>query len=478
MDLKIGAWGDMGDGSYRNPVLFADYSDPDCIRVGDDYWLICSEFNFMGMPVLHSRDLVNWELVNRVYTRLEGYDRIERYGEGSWAPALRFHDGVFYIYFCTPKDGLFMCRAENPRGEWSEPLCVSPTPGWEDPCPIWDDDGSAWLGRSRVGAGAIILHRMSPDGTRLLDEGRIIYEGPVAEGTKFYRHGGMYYLVIPEEGVPTGCETALRSRDILGPYERRVVLRQGDSWVNGPHQGALVDTPSGELWFLHFSSTGAAGRVVHLQPAAWKDGWPEIYGPVTRHKKPSLPVCGIRSPQTSDDFSSPRLGWQWQWNHNPDDSLWSLTERPGSLRLTGTAQTDVMKMPNVLTQRLTGACGLVRVRLDMSSAAEGQAAGIMLMGRQSYAVSAVKNGGCLTVGEKTVEGCELTLQLSMQYFTEVHSALLPPDGSPPVELGSGFMTPCVWKGSRIALFTGGGEGKVYFGDFTYIHDGPNGGAKQ
>lgn len=472
MNNNIGTWGDMGDGSYRNPVLFADYSDPDCIRVGDDYWLICSEFNFMGMPVLHSRDLVNWELVNRVYTRLEGYDCVDRYGEGCWAPAIRYHDGMYYIFFCTPKDGLFMCRASDPRGQWSTPLCVSATAGWEDPCPFWDEDGNAYLGRSRVGAGAIILHRMSPDGTRLLDDGQIIYEGPVAEGTKFYTHDGMYYLVIPEGGVPVGCETALRSHSIYGPYERRVVLRQGDSWVNGPHQGALVDTPGGELWFMHFSSTGSAGRVVHLQPGAWVDGWPEIYGPVTRCKKPDLPLCPVCSPATSDDFSSAGLGWQWQWNHNPVPELWSLTKRPGRLTVTGTGETDPMKMPNVLTQRVVGACGLVEVGISLARMEPGQAAGLMLMGRQPFAVSAVREEGGIRLGDTLIPGDEIRLRISMQYFTEVHAAYVI-DGEIH-ELSGGFMTPCVWKGSRIGLFTGGGCGDAEFFDFKYIHDGPDG----
>jgi len=483
-----GAWGDMGDGTYRNPVLFADYSDPDCIRVGDDYYMVCSEFHFMGMPLLHSRDLVNWTLINRIYDRFlpgTAYDSMEMYGKGSWAPALRYRDGVFYVFFCTPTEGLFMCRASDPRGKWSEPLCVSSSPGWEDPCPFWAADGKAYLGRSRVGAGVIILHRMSPDGTRLLDDGTEIYKGPVAEGTKLYCRNGYCYLVIPEGGVTSGWETALRSRGIYGPYERRVILKQGKTWVNGPHQGALVDTPGGELWFLHFSSTGAAGRVVHLQPARWEDDWPVICGPVTRHAKPALPACPISAPQTSDDFKSGRLGLQWQWNHNPVDKNWSLTERPGRLRLKSVpVEGNALKVPNILTQRLMGACGLIRVRLSVESMSPGQSAGLMLFGRRTFSFGVLKAKDGLRViagrdnepGEAVSEAInfeEITLQISMQYFTEVHAAYSL-NGEDYIEAALGELSAGVWKGCRIGLYTRDGCGAADFADFEYLHDGPNG----
>ncbi len=486
----VGAWGDMGDGTYRNPVLFADYSDPDCIRVGGDYYLVCSEFHFMGMPVLHSRDLVNWVTINRIYERFlpgSGYDDMGMYGKGSWAPSIRYRNGKFYVFFCTPTEGLFMCRASDPRGAWSEPLCVSPTPGWEDPCPFWDSDGKAYLGRSRVGAGSIILHQMSPDGTRLLDDGKEIYSGPVAEGTKFYFANGYYYLMIPEGGVSSGWQTALRSRSIYGPYERKVVLRQGKTWVNGPHQGALVDTPGGELWFIHFSSTGAAGRVAHLQPARWVEGWPEITGPVMRYKKPDLPSQPISCPATSDSFDSGSLGFQWQWNHNPDAAGWSLTERRGWLRLKGApVEGNALRIPNILTQKLMGACGLIRVRLDASGLSEGQSAGLILFGRRSFSFGVLKTRGSLLIiagrdnkpGEPISEAFserEITLQLSIQYLTEVHAAYGFGDGAF-IEACSGeeLLSAGVWKGCRVGLYTRDGCGCADFADFEYLHDGPCG----
>ena len=325
-------WGDQGDGTFANPVLNADYSDPDVIRVGNKYYMTCSEFHYMGMPILESTDLVNWKIIARVYDHIniEGYDAMRRYGEGTWAPAIRYHDGKFWIFVCTPKDGLFMTTAEKPEGPWKPLTCVKQVKGWEDPCPLWDDDGQGYIGRSQLGAGPIILHKMSPDGKTLLDEGVKIYEGPVAEGTKFFKKDGYYYLSIPEGGVGTGWQMVLRSKHIYGPYEGKRTLEQGSTAVNGPHQGALVDTPKGEWWFYHFQSTEPLGRVVHLQPVTWKDGFPTMGAdydgngvgePMKICKKPRVKKAKAHLPQTSDTFSSRQLQPQWQWNHNPDERL-------------------------------------------------------------------------------------------------------------------------------------------------------------
>ena len=181
------AWGDQGDGTYANPVLNADFSDPDVIRVGDRFYMVASDFHFMGMQVLESDDMVNWHYLSQIYNRIDepGWDDNRHYGGGSWAPAIRYHNGRFYVYFCTPDEGLFMSTATDAHGPWTALHCVKAVPKWEDPCPVWDDKGNAYLGRSAHGAGPIILHRMSADGKQLLDDGDTIYTGPVAEGTKF-----------------------------------------------------------------------------------------------------------------------------------------------------------------------------------------------------------------------------------------------------------------------------------------------------
>ena len=247
-------WGDQGDGTYRNPVLNADFSDPDVIRVGSKYYMVASDFHFLGMQVLESEDMVNWRYISQIYRRFDepGWDSNQHYAGGSWAPAIRYHDGLFYVYFCTPEEGLYMSTAKDPHGPWAPLHLVKRIEKWEDPCPFWDEDGQAYLGRSKHGAGPIIVHRMSADGRQLLDDGVTVYEGPVAEGTKFLKRNGYYYLIIPEGGVGTGWQTVLRSKNIYGPYERRIVLEQGSTSINGPHQGALVDTPDGNWWFYHF----------------------------------------------------------------------------------------------------------------------------------------------------------------------------------------------------------------------------------
>jgi beta-xylosidase len=239
---------DNGDGTYKNPIIYADYSDPDVIRVGNDYYMVASSFTCQpGIPVLHSHDLVNWRIINYVYTSLplERYKK-PQHGQGSWAPSIRYHKGKFYVYFCTPEDGLFMASTTDPAKKWDLHL-VQDVANWEDPCPFWDNDGKAYLLHGKVGAGPAILHRMSVDGKRLLDNGKLIYQNaekqPVLEGFKFMeKRDGYYYFSAPAGGVATGWQSVFRSRNIYGPYEDKIVLHQGKTNINGPHQGGFVQT--------------------------------------------------------------------------------------------------------------------------------------------------------------------------------------------------------------------------------------------
>ncbi len=397
-------WGDQGNGTYINPILNADYSDPDVIRVGEKYYMVASDFHFVGMQILESDDMVNWRILTQVYRRfavdgvdLPGWDTNERYAGGSWAPALRYHDGKFWIYFCTPHEGLFMTQAERPEGPWSPLHRVKAVEKWEDPCPFWDDDGQAYLGRSQHGAGPIIVHRMSADGRQLLDDGVTVYTGPVAEGTKFLKRNGYYYLSIPEGGVGTGWQTVLRAKSIYGPYEKRVVLEQGTTAVNGPHQGAIVDTPDGQWWFYHFQHNGALGRVVHLQPMQWSDDWPVIGVDIDRNGI-GEPVAVWTMPKTSEKLQatsekapahfslftshfSLELDPVWQWNHNPADEAWSLTEHEGRLTLHALKAADFRHARNTLTQRVVGYRSVATVCVDCSHIAEGGHAGLACMGK-------------------------------------------------------------------------------------------------
>ena len=268
---------DQGDGTYRNPVILADYSDPDVVRVGEEFYLVASSFNCTpALPILHSPDLVNWTILAHALPRLPSprYD-VPQPGSGVWAPSIRWHGGRFWIFFPLVDEGLFVTTAPDPAGPWSPIRCVQAGAGLIDPCPLWDDDGRAYLVHAYAASRSGIKHRlrvcpMAPDGSRLLGEGEVVFEDPARhptmEGPKFLKKDGLYYILAPAGGVSTGWQVALRSRDVYGPYEDKVVLHQGASPINGPHQGALVDTPCGQWWFVHFSDAGPYGRIVHLQP--------------------------------------------------------------------------------------------------------------------------------------------------------------------------------------------------------------------
>ncbi|MCW0483123.1 glycoside hydrolase family 43 protein [Gaoshiqia sediminis] len=488
-------WGDQGNGTYINPVLNADYSDPDVIRVAEDYYMVCSEFHFMGMPVLHSKDLVNWTIIGQVYDRFEfdpAYSSNNRYAGGSWAPAIRFHQGIFWVYFCTPKEGLFMSTAQYPEGPWEPLVQVSAAAGWEDPCPFWDDNGQAYLGRSKVGAGPIIIHKMSNDGKSLLDDGVTVYTGPVAEGTKIHKLNGYYYLSIPEGGVEQGWQTMLRSRNIYGPYEKKVVLETGSTVINGPHQGSLVETPEGEWWFLHFQSVPSVGRVVHLQPMYWHDNWPVIGidldrngigEPVYVWKKPAVSAeSNIMKPQSSDDFESEALGLQWSWNHNPVDSAWSLTKIPGKLTLDANYAPAFLQAKNTITQKVMGNSGDVVVRMDGSQLIEGQVAGLCLMAKE-YALVGIerKKDGIYVFSEvgglkeeRKVNRNEVELKLVISSIPKRNQLFYSTDGQKFTPIGDKFhILSGNWKGPKVGLFSFNKQqigGSAIFVDFFYSFD--------
>ena len=472
-------WGDQGNGTYRNPVLNADFSDPDVIRVGSKYYMVASDFHFLGMQVLESEDMVNWRYISQIYRRFDepGWDSNQHYAGGSWAPAIRYHDGLFYVYFCTPEEGLYMSTAKDPHGPWAPLHLVKRIEKWEDPCPFWDEDGQAYLGRSKHGAGPIIVHRMSADGRQLLDDGVTVYEGPVAEGTKFLKRNGYYYLIIPEGGVGTGWQTVLRSKNIYGPYERRIVLEKGSTNVNGPHQGALVDTPDGTWWFYHFQETPVLGRVVHLQPVRWQDDWPlmgvdydgnGIGEPVAEWQKPmaSSQTCLL---QTDDDFSSSVLGLQWQWNHNPVDTHWSLKEKKGWLTLKALPADSLKLCRNMLTQKVMGYQSESTTMLTTSGNCY---AGLFCSGKTFRGIGLCKEGIFVEAqGQRKViqkgKYEKLWVRVNNDCLANRHQFSYSTDGLRFVPAGEPFpMRSGYWKGIRVGLFCYGQGGKAVFDSFT------------
>lgn len=490
-----GQWGDQGNGTYINPILNADYSDPDVIRVGDKYYMVASDFHFLGMQVLESEDMVNWKLISQIYHRFDfpGWNDNQQYAGGAWAPAIRYHDNKFWVFFCTPKEGLFMSNAINPTGPWSPLHLVEKVEKWEDPCPFWDEDGQAYLGRSRHGAGPIIIHKMNADGTRLLDEGTTVYTGPVAEGTKILKKDGYYYLSIPEGGVGTGWQTILRSKNIYGPYEKKVVLEQGSTTINGPHQGAIVDTPDGQWAFFHFQHHDALGRVVHLQPMHWENGWPVIGVDLDRNgtgepvyvwQKP-IESKTIFAPQTDDDFSNPTLSLQWQFNHNPTDRAWSLSAHPGSLTLKALMSSTFRLARNTLTQKVMGNVSEATVAMDFTEIADGQRCGLACMGKENkvLGIKMEKGQKSLYIANDTTEtnttvlsGKLVYLRVSINMPNRQFQFFYSTDNIHFIPYGSPFFIPFgFWKGARVALYCYNKTqeaGAVSFQWFRYKHDGP------
>ena len=401
---------DRGDGSYCNPVLFADYSDPDAIRIGKDYWMVASSFNHVpGLPLLHSRDLVNWRLAGHALKRLvpDEHFSAPRHGGGVWAPAIRHHAGRVWIFYPDPDFGIYQVHADDPRGEWSQPVLVKAGKGLIDPCPFWDDDGKAYLvhgwAKSRSGiSNRLTLHRMEPLGTGVLDEGTVVVDGAslpgwnTIEGPKLYKRGGWYYIFAPAGGVATGYQAVFRSASILGPYEHRIVLQQGSTPVNGPHQGAWVDTEHGTDWFLHFQQVSPTGRVVHLQPLRWDEhGWLQIGNggePVETGRMPAMTEKEAFGPVASDSFTGEHLGPQWQWQANPAPGWASLTQRPGFLRLAAVpapAGSSLWGAPNLLLQKVCAPSMRVTVSLDVSGLSDESLAGLVVFG-YSYSYLGVR----------------------------------------------------------------------------------------
>ena len=416
---------DNGDGTYKNPILHADYSDPDAIRVGDDYYLTASSFDAApGLPILHSKDLVNWELINYVFQRQKPLDVFDKpnHGNGVWAPAIRFHDGEFYIFYPDPDFGIYVTKTKNPAGAWSEPVLIKAGKGLIDPCPLWDDDGNAYLVSAFAGSRAgfksiLIVSKMSADGMRLLDDGVLVYDGhdanPTIEGPKFYKRNGFYYIFAPAGGVGTGWQLVLRSKNIYGPYDEKIVLAQGNTKINGPHQGAWVQTQTGEDWFLHFQDKGAYGRILHLEPMSWKNDFPVIGidkdddgtgEPVLSFKKPNVGAnFPIVTPPDSNEFNGSTLGLQWQWSANFQQSWAFMFPAKGVLRMNSVQLPDGYKnfwdLPNLLLQKFPAERFTVTTKVNLTTRIEGEKFGLVVMGMDYAYIGVTGKGGKLFVAQ-------------------------------------------------------------------------------
>ncbi|MEN9907540.1 MAG: hypothetical protein RLZZ540_681 [Bacteroidota bacterium] len=422
---------DNGDGTYKNPILHADYSDPDAIRVGDDYYMTASSFNCIpGLPILHSKDLVNWELVNYALKKQPPFDVFDtpQHGNGVWAPCIRYHNDEFYIYYPDPDYGIYMIKTKDPKGLWSDPILIKEGKGLIDPTPLWDEDGKAYLGFAFAGSRAgiksmLAICTMNPEGTLANDDAVMVLDGHLdeatVEGPKLYKRNGYYYIFAPAGGVPTGWQTVMRSKNIFGPYEKRKVMDQGKSPINGPHQGAWVDTQTGEDWFFHFQDKGAYGRIVHLQPMKWVNDWPVIGidkdkdgkgEPVLNYKKPNVgKTYPIMTPPDSDEFNSPKLGLQWEWHANAQ-VYWGLPTSMGYYtmfcRPMPEKAVNLFDVPNILLQKFPANEFTATAKMTFNARFDGESVGLVIMGLDYSVLKVKQQNGELFISQTTCKNAD------------------------------------------------------------------------
>lgn len=409
---------DNGDGTFKNPILHADYSDPDVCAVGDDFYMTASSFNCIpGIPILHSKDLVNWKIINYALKNQEPDEFFSKpqHGKGVWAPCIRFHKGEFYIYWGDPDFGIYVVKTKDIAGKWDEPVMVKAGKGLIDATPLWDEDGkvylaNAWAG-SRSGINSVItVSEMNAEGTKIISNPVLVYDGNdgvnhTIEGPKFYKRNGYYYILAPAGGVEQGWQLALRSQNVYGSYEPKIVMAQGKSNINGPHQGAWVETNSGESWFVHFQDKAMYGRVIHLNPMKWVSDWPVIGAdkdgdgcgePVSKYKKPNVgKIYPIESPAESDEFSTRNLGLQWEWHANYKD-VYGFPTDAGYMRLYANAVSEsfvnLWEVPNLFLQKFPAEEFTATTKLTFTAKENGDRAGIIIMGWNYSHFSVVKQG--------------------------------------------------------------------------------------
>ncbi len=494
------AWGDQGDGTFRNPVLPADYSDVDAIRVGADYFAISSTMQFSpGMVVLQSQDLVNWRIAGHVVddvSRLSpemNWDRMNRYGRGVWAGAIRHHAGKFWVYFGTPDEGYFMSTATNAAGPWSPLTQVMKAAGWDDCCPFWDDDGQGYLiGSCFKEHYKIHLFKLTADGKQLVEGfDHVLHQGQGREANKLYKWNGLYYHFFSEVNREGRVTMMGRARNITGPYEYRQLNHVNPRVDREPNQGGLVQTEKGDWWFVTHQGTGAyEGRALCLLPVTWRDGWP-IIGEVGADGLGNMvwqaqkPIAGlpVLLPQMSDGFASRTLGAQWEWNHQPRADKWSLVERPGWLRLYAfqpLQRGNLLKAGNTLTQRLMGTGGgEVTVLLDVSRMADGQRAGLCHFGKHYGWIGVTQTGGVrrITYSANGRETCGVVVDAAEVWLRSLISAdgtctwALSFDGRSFTPFGERYTLEwAFYRGDRIGLFSFNNDadtGQADFAGFRY-----------
>jgi beta-xylosidase len=493
-------WGDQGDGTYLNPVLPSDYSDIDCIRVNSDYYAVSSTFQFSpGFVILHSKDLINWSILSHVVPDIGiigpdmTWTKMNRYGSGIWAGAIRYHDNKFWVYFCTPNEGYFMSTATDPAGPWEPLHKMQPMGGgWDDCCPLWDDDGQGYFVGTNFRDGyKIHLWKLTPDGRDVVPESDlVIHQSSGSEANKLYKYNGVYYHFFSEVKSEGRVVMMERSKNILGPYTEEKQLTHGDRDAMEPNQGGIVQTEKGDWYFFTQHGTGSwEGRCDSLVPVTWIGGWPIIGEPdkdnighfVWSGKKP-VNGTPIITPQTSDEFDESSLPSQWEWNYQPRAEKWSLTERPGWLRLHAFKPLErdkLMKAGNTLTQRsFRTSFNEVVIKLDLGGMMDGQKVGLCHFARAHSVLGVSQEGATRTLeydnNGKITSGPEITktdlwlkstwgLDGKSQYSYSLDGQIFTDFGDP-YHLTWGF-----YRGDRIGIYSYNNKTDNGYVDVDFFH---------
>ena len=486
---------DNGDGTFKNPLLWGDWADPDFIRVGDDFYFVSTSMQYVpGCPVLHSKDLVNWEMAGYA---VDKYDEDPRYSlqggsmysNGSWAATIRHHNGLFYVGFCTPsrngaKGSYSMCVAKDIKGPWKRTIFPE---FMYDPGLFFDDDGKVYVAH---GQEKLFITELNADALSAKTPQKEIYNNrnyPYLEGSHMYKVKGKYYILSTTGGT-NGRQICLRSDSIYGPYESKVVLRDDNLYPgNFLHQGGMLQLKDGSWWFMIMQDRGAIGRVPNLEPVTWVDGWPVlgVNGKgVATYKKPNVGTTyPVKVPATSDEFSQQSLGLQWQWNHNPDHSKWSLKERKGHMRLHASFADDITMARNTLTQRVQGPASEGIVEMDVSGLKDGNIAGFGIYQKPHAYIAIRKEGNAKTLimvndnkvidSIKNFSANKIWIKANATHIAYKAALAYSLDGKKFIPFGNelNMALGYSWTANRFALlnFSTKKEGENGYADFNWFH---------
>jgi beta-xylosidase len=498
----------MNKTTATNPLIWSDFPDPDLIRVGEVYYMVSTSMHTMpGCPIMKSLDLVNWEMVNYVYDRFEDNDAHNLmdgqgiYGQGSWAASLRYHKGTFYVCFnCNDMDRFYIYQTQDiENGTWERTVIEE---FLHDPALIFDE-GKPYIiygcGDIRIIELTKDLAGIKPGGiNQLLLESKKENMALRCEGCHAYKINGQYYLLFiewPEDGHQRRRQICYRSDKLLGSYQRKVILDDDMDYYNqGVAQGAIVDTTNGEWFAIMMQDHGAVGRIPILMPVKWTDGWPilGVKGKVPFKVEVPLTAVPTKPYVSSDefDYQEDKLDLNWQWNHNPDNKLWSLKERPGYLRLkTGSLTNSVLLARNTITQRTEGPDCTASTLMNISNMKAGDYAGMIAL-QDKFAAVGVKagqnsknyltlsvnvgNGGEKVVEEKLFKGSLIYLRINFDFVNNVDLARFyySINGEEWFQVGNQVKLEWTMKhfmGCRIGLFNYAGLESGGYVDFDYFH---------